>query len=137
MKIAVFHNLPKGGARRVAEEQIKRLKKKHQVETYAPAVGYYLHRGGGIRRLKSDFFKFWTLRKIHQQLAKKIDKKGYDVVLVHPSKFTQAPYILRYLQTPSVYFCQEPLRICYEYNLRFQEKVGMIKSIYENLTRTL
>lgn len=129
MKIAVFHNLPKGGAKRVAEGQIKYLGKKHQVDVYT------LGQRPSGRRWKIDFFKFWTLRKIHRELAQKIDKKGYDVVLVHPSRFTQAPYLLGYLKTPSVYYLHEPLRMAYEYHLRFQKKVGIVKKIYEGLTR--
>ncbi|MBI4999490.1 hypothetical protein HZB97_01820, partial [Candidatus Gottesmanbacteria bacterium] len=133
MKIAVFYNLPEGGAKRTAEEQIKRLRKKHEVDVFK-SVGSPPR---GWSRLKTDFFKFWKLRKTHQMLALKIDKGGYDVTLVHPCCFTQAPYLLRYLKTPKVYFCQEPLRICYEYNLHFKEKVGNLKKIYEELTRRL
>ena len=145
MKIAVFYNLPAGGARRAAEEQIKRLRKKHKIDLYKLPPRYLSNLEGApplrqckkLRRLKVDFFKFWILKKIHQKLAKKIDQKGYDVVLVHPSRFTQAPYLLRYLKTPTVYFCQEPLRIGYEYSLRFQEKVVIFKKIYEELTRLI
>lgn len=137
MKIAVFHNLPKGGAMRVVEEQVKGLKKKHHVDVFTPRVESYLHHESGIQRLKFDFFKFWTLRKIHQQLAEKIDKKNYDVVLVHPSKYTQAPYLLRNLRTRSFYYVHEVLRIGYEYNLRFQKKVNIVKKIYEETTRFL
>lgn len=142
MKIAFFHNLPKGGARRVAEEQIKRLRKKHEVDVFVvmsspPGCAAGATPPRGCSGWKADFFKFYTLRRVHQKLAEEIDKKGYDVILVHPSSYTQAPYLLRYLKTPSVYYLHEPLRIGYEYNLRFQEKVVLVKRIYERFKRAL
>lgn len=142
MKIAVFHNLPKGGALRVTEEQIKRLKRHHQVDVYGlRALKGAITSGGNkviaklISRPRNDFFKFHTLKKLHQQLAQKIDQKNYDVVLVHPSRYTQAPYLLRFLKTPSVYYAHEVLRICYEPHLKFQEKVNFPKKIYEKTYR--
>lgn len=148
MKIAIFHELPEGGAKRVVLEQIKRLKTKHSVDIHLTEKAFFpgakgiprlpfRHGGQAPSRWKTDLFKFWSLRQIHQALAVKIDRKGYDVVLVHPSQFTQAPYLLKYLQTPSVYYLHEPLRIAYEYNLRFQEKVSVFKRIYEDFTRKI
>jgi len=143
MRIAVFEELAEGGAKRVVLEQVKRLKERgHKVNVFN-AIGLLPKWVAGTtpprgwNRLKTDFFKFYTLRRIHQRLAEEIDKKGFDVVLVHPSKYTQGPYLLRYLKTPSVYFCEEPLRIAYEYNLRFNEQVSIFKKIYEKLTRLI
>ena len=47
-------------------------------------------------------------------MAKEINDGDYDVVLVHPSQWTQAPAILQHLQIPAVYYCHEPLRRLYE-----------------------
>jgi len=34
MKIAVYYNLPPGGAKRILYEQIKKLSKKHHIDAY-------------------------------------------------------------------------------------------------------
>ncbi|MEK7734131.1 MAG: tyrosine-type recombinase/integrase, partial [Pseudomonadota bacterium] len=39
-----------------------------------------------------------------------IDAGEYDVVFVNACRFLQAPSVLRYLVTPSVYYCHEPPR---------------------------
>jgi glycosyltransferase involved in cell wall biosynthesis len=40
---------------------------------------------------------------------------NYDVVFVHACQFEKAPSVLAYLgDLPSVYYCQEPLRVLYE-----------------------
>ena len=39
-----------------------------------------------------------------------LKNNNYDVVLVHPSQFTQTPFILRFLSLRKFYYCQEPLR---------------------------
>ena len=48
-------------------------------------------------------------------VAQRIDEGGYDVAFVHPCRFEQSPDVLRHLRrTPSVYYCQEALRLLYE-----------------------
>jgi glycosyltransferase involved in cell wall biosynthesis len=54
------------------------------------------------------------LPKVEKCIAAEIDREGYDVVLVHPSFYTQSPIVLKFLTTPSVHYCQEPLRKLYE-----------------------
>ncbi len=46
--------------------------------------------------------------------AREIDSLGCDAVLLHLCCFTNAPLLLKYLQTPSVWFCQEPTRSLFE-----------------------
>jgi glycosyltransferase involved in cell wall biosynthesis len=153
MRIAVFYNLNFGGAKRAVFEQIRELKKyNHKVDVYttdlskdifdpaqAADITYYYRFNPIVlpffKRLFSDLCTFFLLPQLHKKIAKDIDKNTYDLVLVHPDKLTQAPFLLRFLKTKSAYYCQEPLRIVYEYSLRFQEKVGIIKKIYEELTR--
>lgn len=129
MKIAVFHNLPKGGAKRVMKEQVKLLREKHQVDIFT------IKEKAPERKRQADVFKFWHLKLIHQKLAKKIDQKDYDVILVHPSKFTQAPYLLRYLQTRTVYYAHEVLRLVYEEHFKLLKELGFIKNFYEKISR--
>jgi len=134
MKIAFFHNLPTGGAKRVVYEEIKRLSKKHTVDLYTihsfendfldfSKLSYkeYVYdfslespMPNSLKRLIRDFKTFVLLPELHKKIAYDIDKKKYDVVIVHPDRFTQAPYLLKYLRTKSIYFCEELLRMAYE-----------------------
>jgi len=128
MRIALFHNLPPGGALRVVEEQVKHLKHKTRIFTTNPNLGR--------NRLKRDFKNFFYLNHLHKELAEKIEKENFNIVLVHHDKNTQAPFLLRHLKTPSVYFCEEWLRIVYEKELAFKKKVKRHKLIYEKITRS-
>lgn len=155
MRIAVFHNLPAGGAKRVLFEQVKRLSSRHKIYLFELAskdndfldprrfcderkvykVELISKLPSFLNRLHKDWKNFFSLKQIHKVIAQEIDKESCDVCLVHPDRFTQAPFLLRFLKTPSVYYCHELLRIAYEKELRFDEKVSFMKKIYENLTR--
>lgn len=153
MKIAVYHNLPPGGAKRVLFEQIKYLSSHHQVflfelestdEEYLDVRGFckevrrYNIKKRGYKKFKKIYQDFWIiteLRVVHKQIAKDIDCSSFDVVLVHPDMYTQAPFILRYLKTPSVYYCHEWLRIAYEKEFRITETLSPIKMLYESFSR--
>lgn len=156
MKIAVFYNLLFGGAKRVVYEQVKGLtQRNHRVDVYrldgeidvfdpfqfAHSVHKYAFDLGIFQtvpvldRLEYDFRAFYNLKNLHHKIASDIDSNRYDLVLVHPDRFTQSPYLLRFLKTPSVYYCQEPLRIAYEYSLRFTEDNFLVKKLYEEAIR--
>lgn len=154
MRIAIFYNLNFGGAKRVVQEHAKGLQKKgHSIDLYTTNIehdafdpspycdhvfSYAIDLSSKlpiIKRFVSDYKNFFNLKVLHKKIAYDIDNRKYDLVLVHPDKFTQAPFILRFLQTPSAYYCQEPLRIVYEYSMRLKENVGIINRIYEELTR--
>jgi glycosyltransferase involved in cell wall biosynthesis len=156
MKIAIYHNLPPGGGKRTVYEQIKYLSQKHDLDLYelSSTDEEYLNvrpfcknvytftfklpkNVHGIKRLIKDFNNFFTLNLQHKIIAKQINESDYDVCLVHPSAYTQAPFILRYLKKPTLYFCEEYLRIVYEKELEFTEKVGFHKKIYEMVTRLI
>lgn len=155
MNIAIFHNLPPGGAKRTLNEQIIGLSKNNKIDIYKidPSIDKKLKRyvnkiykyefsldsklPGIFNRLEKDFNNFIKLRLLHKIIAKDIDQKKYDVVLVHTDKYTESPCILRYLKTASVYHCHELLRIAYEKELEFKENVPIYKKYYENLTRKI
>lgn len=156
MKIAVFYNLSFGGAKRVVQEHVKGLVELgHTVDLYTtddnsdifdPSMyasathKYSLNKRFEptfLGRLYSDYKNFIILDKLHKRIAKDINKKKYDAVLVHPDFLTQAPFLLRYLKKPSAYYCQEPLRIAYEYSLKFRENVSFPKKVYEITTRNI
>lgn len=157
MKIALFYNLNFGGAKRAVFEHVKRLQERgHLVEVYTTdgmrdafdisgiAGNYHYYNYSEIKsnipiisRFLNDIKTFLFLNILHKKIAKEIDKKRYDIVLVHPDKMTQAPFLLRHLKTKSIYYCQEPLRISYEYVLHPDRNIGIIKYLYELLTRSI
>lgn len=152
MNIAVFQNLPPGGGKRTIYEQVKGLiKRGHVVDVYqlahsnsnfcdlkslgCPVHEFVFSKSG--QRLVADWKNFVSLRILHHRIADQINRKLYDLALVHPDMYTESPFVLRHLDVPNVYFCQELLRIGYEPELAFNEPVGFIKTTYENLTRKI
>ena len=154
MRIAIYYNLAFGGAKRVVFEHAKGLKKRNQVDVYTvnpqrdifdpsiyanTAYAYTFQHDNYklpiVSRFIRDYKKFFSLKIFNKKIAKDIDKRGYDVVLVHPDRLTQAPFLLQFVKTPTVYYCQEPLRIVYEYALRLKDKVGLLKHLYEETIR--
>jgi len=153
MKIAVFHNLPAGGAKRTLFEELKYLSRNHKiylfllsstsdrvfpVEPLAEKVYRFnfdssFSSFGG--RLAADFRVFFKLPRVERQMAEFINKGGFDLALVHQDELTQAPYLLRYLKIPTVYFCQDYLRQVYEPALHSIEVKNPLKRSYENLIR--
>ena len=136
MRIAVYHNLPSGGGKRALYEMTKRLAAKHDVDVYTlstaehefcdlrPHCARYViypfdllplsrrpfgRLNQGIR--SADLLR---LKAAQRPIAAQIDQSGYDVVFVHNCQFSQSPGLLRFLQTPSVYYCGEPPRLIYE-----------------------
>lgn len=140
MKVALFHDLPSGGAKRVLDQQVRRLVASgHRVDAFLPATadesylpivdGVTVHRferpaqPDRARLLDARGSAFEALRwvgyvrhvfAVEKRIARAIDDGRYDLALVHPSQFTQAPNVLRTLRTPSLYYCHEPLRAAYE-----------------------
>lgn len=155
MKIAIFHELDFGGARRTVEEFVKRLNKIFDVDLYyvdsredinikkfSKRVFLYPFyskdwRGNNWKvKLYKDTFELFRLYKLHLRIAKDIKSKGYDYIFVHPSKFTQAPFLLRFLNN-CIYYCQEPLRIVYDPFLSDISLIKFPKNIYEFLNRQI
>jgi glycosyltransferase involved in cell wall biosynthesis len=137
MRIAIFHNLLSGGAKRTLCEMTRRLAGAHEVDAYAfscseqtfadirPFVGrHHVVPFEPSRLLGSPFGRLNQALRIRdlqrlgraaREVAARIDAGGYDVAFVHPCQFEQSSSVLRYLKrTPSVYYCQEPLRLLYE-----------------------
>lgn len=154
MKIALYYHLDFGGAKRVVLEHAKGLQEKgHTIDLYVTnsqsdifdpspccehVYNYTVSLDSSlpfIKRFIADYRNFVSLKQLHRKIAQDIDSRQYDIVLAHPDNFTQAPFILRFLQTKSVYYCQEPLRIVYEYSMRLRKKVNIFKRLYEECTR--
>ena len=136
MKIAIYHNLPSGGGKRALYEMTRRLAQRHEVDVYTLATAE--HDFCDLRPVvrKHVIFPFQPLPlskppfgrlnqgirsvdllrvdAVQRRIAAQIDAGGYDVVFVHNCQFSQSPGLLKFLHTPSVYYCQEPPRQIYE-----------------------
>ena len=136
MKIAVYHNLPSGGAKRSLFEMIRRMTDRHQIDVYTLASAEHdfcdlrpysrqynvtpftprrlLHRPFGRLNQLIYLSDLLRLNHIDRKIAEQIDRAQYDVVFVHHCRYRQSPAVLRYLKTPTVYYCQEPPRWIYD-----------------------
>lgn len=137
LRIAVFHNLHSGGAKRVTAEHLARLSAHHEVALYSLRSADHAFAANGAKAsyetrlydytprpwLRSPFGRLNTLvgadnlRRMDalcRQIAADIDAAKFDVVLAHPCQVTNAPAVLRWLKTPSLYYCHELPRRFYE-----------------------
>lgn len=136
MKIAIYHDLPSGGAKRALYEIGRRLAERHELDVYTlstadtafcdlrPFAGQHqVFPFQPLPLYNSPFGRLnqWQRRRdlgrldqVNQQVAAAINEGGYDLAYVHPSMWTQAPQVLAYLKLPSLYQIQEPLRRLYE-----------------------
>jgi len=149
MKIAFFHELtPLSGARKVIDEYARILGKKHEVDLYYVddtqdesvrkifSKVYYFKQKSSRNRLYRDSLELLNLYILHKRIAKLINDNKYDLVFVSPSRYTQAPFILRFIMD-SVYFCQEPLRLVYDPILAIPSDLNLVKKTYEVLNRRI
>ncbi|NJM39420.1 MAG: glycosyltransferase family 4 protein [Anaerolineae bacterium] len=136
MRIAIFHNLPSGGGKRALHELMSRMTQTHEMDVFTLACAEHdfcdvrpfakqhivqpielmplLGRPWG--RFNQLVYAANVLRVGRQQrdIAAQIDAGGYDLAFIHHCRFAQAPAILGYLRTPSVYLCHEPPRVITE-----------------------
>jgi glycosyltransferase involved in cell wall biosynthesis len=132
MRIALFQNLPSGGAKRTVYEQVKRLAQRHQIDLFSLSsanqvfadIKEYVQRAVILPFTPGHLFRsplgrlnqgvrivdLLRLRRVMRSLAERINLADYDVALVHPCMFTFSPTILRYLLVPSLYYRQDPVR---------------------------
>ena len=137
MKIAVYHNLPSGGAKRALFETARRLAARHDLHVYSLSTAD--HAFGDVRGIAASH-RIWRfrplpllgsplgrlnqairwmdlkrLRRVTRGIARQMTRDGFDLAYIHPCRFENSPSLLRDLQSaPSIYFCQEPLRRFYE-----------------------
>ncbi|MDH4135773.1 MAG: glycosyltransferase, partial [Anaerolineae bacterium] len=136
LNVAVYHSLHSGGAKRTLYEEVRRLTERHHLDMYTLSsadnefcdarphmnkVHVYdfepspvFHSPFGRLNQGLRLVDLVRLRRLARRIAADIDAGGYNVVLVHPCQYTQSPLVLQFLHTPTVYYCQEPLRKLYE-----------------------
>jgi hypothetical protein len=137
VRIAVYHNLPSGGAKRTLYESVQRLSARHSFDVYTLSTAN--HEFGDIRPYvnshrvyefqpgklyNSPFGRLNMLvrrsdlghiQQVCQKIAEDLKSQSYDVIFVNPCQFETAPSILKEeISTPKIYYCQEPPRVIYE-----------------------
>lgn len=134
MKIAVFHNLPSGGAKRALCNHVRHLTRLgHLVDVYVPSTAnedFQSLRNDAhslrvfpvkttilgvaystIRYVPPVRVSLFDLDRTERGIAETIDGGDYDVVLSEQDRFTSSPFLLKYVRKPLVYYCQQPSRI--------------------------
>lgn len=152
MRIALFHNLPSGGAKRSVHELIKILSRKYIIDLYiydkhaedfldirsivnktVYVNGGETDNGKGLKRLMS----LTIVKSASKKIAKLINLGKYDLALIMQCKVVNSPFILRYLKVPSLYFCHEPLAKILEPHYRSKEQDGLLGPIKKVFLRWL
>ncbi|MBI5044740.1 MAG: glycosyltransferase family 4 protein [Candidatus Levybacteria bacterium] len=156
MKIAVYHELPLGGARRAINEFSKVLKTKHKVDLYVldevrhPEEVFYSKtfsfifkskawRGGDpLVKLYKDFVEVMLLYFFTKKIAAVINIRKYDIVIVSASRYIETPFITRFIRSPLVFYCSDPnYRFVYDNLVFLDKKIGNIRYYYEIFKRVI
>jgi glycosyltransferase involved in cell wall biosynthesis len=149
VRIAVFENLPPGGALRAAYEIGRQLVARgHEIHLFRlnvpankgpfdlgpesasvhtipfkPFGGLLDFRMRNLKLAPRSHTLFGPLKRAHRQVAAEIRQGNYDVVFLHHDALTQGPYALRWLEgLPTVYYCQEPPRFASERSILEQHR---------------
>ncbi|MCB0254180.1 MAG: glycosyltransferase family 4 protein [Anaerolineae bacterium] len=131
MRIALFHNLPAGGAKRHTYEQVRELcRRGYQIDEFtqstadldfvpfAPYAARTQIYDLPWKRLQpviipgiGPYIHWWqnyrnlfVLDRQSQRIAAEINAGGYDLAFVKDCMFVVAPIVLRYLRIPSVFY---------------------------------
>ena len=144
MRIAVYHNLPPGGALRVLYDFVRRSAGEHEFDLYTVDLGRFDHFAYASDRAEPQDLTPWVahsyrypvvpavvsralpaaawsltapgwMRRVQRTMAAEIDRRGYDVVFVHPCRVTHTPGLLRHLRTPSLLYMHEYRRRTFEH----------------------
>ncbi|MCE5214503.1 MAG: hypothetical protein LLF83_07280 [Methanobacterium sp.] len=135
MRIAVFHNLPSGGAKRALYGYVDYLNQQnHIVDVFVPStanedflplknVSNSLKvfpvekslKGSIYSNLKyvSPMVKKISLRDLEitqKKIAETINSQDYHLVFSEQDQYTITPFFLKYVEHPTVYYCPQPPR---------------------------
>ena len=145
MRVAVYHNLPPGGALRVLHEFVRRSRDEHEYDLYTVDLGAndpfayardraeqhdfapYVARSrrypvigpAAGKAVPAKVWRLtapWLMERVERRIAADINAAGYDVVLVHSCSITHSPALLRFLEVPTLYYMNEPRRRSFEAN---------------------
>ena len=155
MKIAVFHNLNSGGAKRALYGNVKYLSENNEIDIFVPSTANedYLPLKDIVNNLyvfpvKKNIMNFLyssikcfpsktsllELKKTQHIIAENINNGKYDVVLSEQDRYTMAPFILQEIKKPLVYYCQQPNNFRYNITKELYKKAGLnYKNMVQNL----
>jgi glycosyltransferase involved in cell wall biosynthesis len=132
MKVAIFHNLPSGGAKRALYTFSKFLTKSdHTVEVFIPSTAdeSYLPLKDlteavhvfDVKRTVSGLISSELrnyplsmsadLERIEKDIADTINDQDFDVVLCEQDRYTYSPFFLKYIKKPTIYYCGTTSRL--------------------------
>lgn len=131
MNIALYSDVPFGGASRTMEEALRLLEQKHTITTY-PVSSLQTS-----LRFAKDLDSIFLQRFKQHELANIINRSACDVAIIYHDRHFQAPWILRYLTKPTLFFCHEPTRAFFETFLKVDPNLPLLNRIYENLIRQI
>ncbi len=153
MKLAVFFDLPDGGARYALYKILENLREGNSIDVYTFARGvtltdfsqvanvhvyklpWYTDRASHWGRVWGDLYALFVLPWVERRIAGDIDSGGYDHIVVSHTRFFQAPWVSRYLRTPVTFWCQEPTRAFFEKDLFPLSSLPPANRLYESLIR--
>jgi glycosyltransferase involved in cell wall biosynthesis len=131
MRIALYHNAPSGGAKRAIYEWTARLAGKHTVDVYTlstanhaycdirPVVHAHHTYPFAPRRLfgspwgRLNQLQRWRdlgeLDRLSRSIAADVADGHYEVLFAHTCLLTVIPWVLQYVDIPTVYYLHEPV----------------------------
>jgi len=140
LRIAVWYNLPSGGAKRALHYHLAGLKARgHHLEAWRPDVqqldfmpisevvekehvvpqtikhipdGPLVTKIGKIAKEPENMVASWDAQG--RACAAEIEHGGFDVLFANTCMFFHAPFVGRYLKIPKLLYLQEPNRPLYE-----------------------
>lgn len=136
LKIAVFHNLPSGGAKRSLYTYIQYLTQQgHIVDVFIPetaneeylplenvasSIVKYEVKPSFIREKIYSIFSYVpaiikrvsvnNVMNTEKKIAEDLNQSSYDIVYCEQDQYTMTPVIFKYLTKPSIYYCAQPIR---------------------------
>ncbi len=126
MKLALYHNLPSGGALRLLEEYLRHTTAGHEITLFTPTTAASLDQSllkradristflPSATSLASRYRQFAAVSGVAKEIANQINNGGFDAAFLHASQVTQAPEPLKHITIPTLYFAPEYLREVYD-----------------------
>jgi glycosyltransferase involved in cell wall biosynthesis len=139
MRIAIWHNLPSGGGKRLLHQLVEGLLGRgHSIESWCPPTAdpsylplrelvpeHLLPFSWDEPRVRGTLsYLLWEYRDMAdniaamdrhcQRCAAEINDGGFDVLFAHPCRFLRVTAIARFVKIPTVLFLHEPFRALYE-----------------------
>jgi glycosyltransferase involved in cell wall biosynthesis len=130
VRIAIYHNLPSGGAKRAVYEWVRRLVTEHTIDVYSLSTAdhafcdirsfiskHKVYEFSPRGLFKSPFGRLNQMQRwqdlgdldgLQQKIAREINTGNYDIFFANTCAFTFVPAILKYVDIPSVYYLHEP-----------------------------